>query len=120
MFHARFQTQELKMLKSLFKLFATLEKKKRVLLKQRWDCISKWKQRLLSPNHQMKKSMLQAIKRVHYQVYYYSRVDEAIKSGILLQDNGWILLSTNEGVRSLWFTGTFLISFLHFHSSRQI
>ena len=35
--------------------------------------------------------MLQAIKRVQYQVYYSSRVGETIISDILLQDNGWIV-----------------------------
>ena len=43
-----------------------------------------------------------------------TRVDE-----VLLQDNGWIIDNENEEVRPLWFTGTFLISFLHFHSSLQ-
>ena len=62
--------------------------------------------------------MLQAIKRILYQVYYWSRVDEAIITDILLQDNGWIV--GNEEVRPLWFTVTFLISFLHFHGSQQI
>ena len=44
------------------------------------------------------KSMLQAIKRVHYQVYYWSRVNETIISDILLQDNGWINNNDNEEV----------------------
>ena len=60
------------------------------------------------------KSMLQTIKRVQYQVYYSSRVGETIISDILLQDNGWIVDNENEEVRPLWFTATFLISFLHF------
>ena len=34
------------------------------------------------------KLMMQAIKRVHYQIYYSSRVAETIISDILLQDNG--------------------------------
>ena len=33
------------------------------------------------------KSMLKAIKSIHYEVYYYSTVDEAIVSDILLQGN---------------------------------
>ena len=41
------------------------------------------------------KLMLQAVKRVHYQVYYSSRVDEII-SDILLQDNGWIADKENK------------------------
>ena len=32
------------------------------------------------------KPMLQAIKSIHYEVYYCSTVDEAIVSDILLQD----------------------------------
>ena len=64
--------------------------------------------------------MLQAIKCVHYQVYYLSRVDETIISDILLQDNGRIVGNENEEVRPLWFTGTFLISFLRFYRSQQI
>ena len=34
-----------------------------------------------------KKSMLQAIKIIHYGVYYCSTVDEAIESNVLFQDN---------------------------------
>ena len=64
--------------------------------------------------------MLQSIKCVHYQVYYLPRVDETIISDILLQDNGRIVGNENEEVRPLWFTGTFLISFLHFYRSQQI
>ena len=41
------------------------------------------------------KLMLQAVKRVHYQAYYSSRVDEII-SDILLQDNGWIVDKENK------------------------
>ena len=63
------------------------------------------------------KSMLQVIKCIHYQVYYWLRVDEAIITDILLQDNGWIVDNEDEEVRPLWFTGTF--SFLHFHGSQQ-
>ena len=33
------------------------------------------------------KSMLQAIKSIHYEVYYRSTIDETIVSDILLQDN---------------------------------
>ena len=64
--------------------------------------------------------MLQAIKRVQYQVYYSSRVGETIISDILLQDNGWIVDNENEEVRPLWFTATFLIPFLHFWRSLKI
>ena len=64
--------------------------------------------------------MLQAIKRVQYQVYYSSRVGETIISDILLQDNGWIVDNGNEEVRPFWFTATFLISFLHFWRSLKI
>ena len=64
-------------------------------------------------------SMLQAITRVHYQVFYSSWVDETIISNILLQGNGWIVDKDNEEVRPLWLTGTFLILFLHFYSSQQ-
>ena len=66
------------------------------------------------------KSMLQAIKCIHYQAFYSSRVDEIITSDIFLQDNGWIVDKENKEVRPLLFTGTFLISFLHCHSSQQI
>ena len=66
------------------------------------------------------KLMMQAIKRVHYQIYYSSRVDETIISDILLQDNSWIVGNENEEVHPLWFTVTFLISFLDFHRSQQI
>ena len=58
--------------------------------------------------------MLQAINRVHSQVYDSSRVDETIISDILLQDNGWLVHNENEEVRPLWFTAMFFISFSHF------
>ena len=38
--------------------------------------------------------MLLVIKRIHYQVFYLSSVDETIVSDILLQGSGWI--SDNE------------------------
>ena len=41
--------------------------------------------------------MLQTIKCILYQVYDWSRVDEAIISDILLQ-NGWIVNNENEEV----------------------
>ena len=53
--------------------------------------------------------MLQAIKRIHFQVYYSSRVDKTIISDILLQDNGWIVDNENAEVGPLWFTGALLI-----------
>ena len=40
------------------------------------------------------KRMLLVIKRIHYQVFYLSSVDETIVSDILLQGSGWI--SDNE------------------------
>ena len=65
-------------------------------------------------------SMLQAIKSIHYQVYYCSAVNEAILIDILFQDNVRIVVNKNEEVRPLWFTGMFLISCFHFHSNQQI
>ena len=56
------------------------------------------------------KSKFQAIKCIHYQVYDWSRVDEAIMSDLLLENSGWIINNGNEGVHPLSFTGTFLIS----------
>ena len=53
------------------------------------------------------KPMLQAIKRIHYEIYYWSRVDEAIINNVLLQYNVWIVGNRNEEVRSLWFTVCF-------------
>ena len=66
------------------------------------------------------KSMLQAIKSIHYEIYYCSIVAEAIVSDILLQDNVWIVDNKNEEVRPLWFAGMFLISCFYFHSDQQI
>ena len=54
--------------------------------------------------------MLQAIKCILYQVYDWSRVDEAIISYILLQDSGWIVNNDNKDFHPLWLTGTLLIS----------
>ena len=45
------------------------------------------------------KSILQAIKLIHCEVYYWSKVDEAIISDILLQDNVWIVNNENKEVR---------------------
>ena len=66
------------------------------------------------------KSMLQAIKSIHYEVCYSSTVDAAIVSGILLQVNVRIVDNKNEEVCPLCFTGMFLISCFHFHSNQQI
>ena len=66
------------------------------------------------------KSMLQAIKSIHYEVYCCSTVDEAIVSDILLQDNVWIVENKNEKVCPLRFAGMFLISYFHSHSNQQI
>ena len=46
-----------------------------------------------------KKWMLQAIKRVYYQVFYSSRVDKTIIRDILLQGNDWIVGNENKEVR---------------------
>ena len=62
--------------------------------------------------------ILQAIKRIFYQVYYWSRVDEAIISDIILQDNGCIVENENDEARPLWLTVMLLISFLHLHSGQ--
>ena len=62
--------------------------------------------------------ILQAIKRIFYQVYYWSRVDEAIISDIILQDNGCIVENENDEARPLWLTAMLLISFLHLHSGQ--
>ena len=60
------------------------------------------------------KSMLQAIKCVHYQVFCSSRVDKIIISDIILQDNGWIVEKENKEVRPLrtvhWYVFNFCIS----------
>ena len=66
------------------------------------------------------RSMLQAFKRIQYQVYYWSRAYETIISDILLQDNGGIVENENDEVHHLSLTGTLLISFFHFHNSQQI
>ena len=66
------------------------------------------------------KLMLQAIKSIHYEVYYCSTVDEAIVSVLFFQDNVWIVENKNEQVCPLWFSGMFLISCFHFHSNQQI
>ena len=97
-----------------------MEKKKKSLTEARVRLYKQMRPKTTQSLPPEEKSMLQAIKRVHYQVYYSSRVDETIISDILLQDNGWIVGNENEEVRPLWFTGTFLISFLHFHRTQQI
>ena len=47
------------------------------------------------------KSMLHAIKLIHYEVYYWSKVDETMISDILLQDNVWIVNNENKEIRPL-------------------
>ena len=93
------------MLKSFFRLLATLDTKKRALLEYECDCTKT--SQSLPPDE---KSMLPAIKCILYQAYGWSRVDEAIISDILLQDSGWIVNNDNKDVHPLWLTGTFLIS----------
>ena len=44
--------------------------------------------------------MLLSIKRVHYQIFYQSKVDETIILDILLQGNSWIIDNGNKEVRS--------------------
>ena len=61
------------------------------------------------------KSMLQAIKRVHCEVYYWSRVDEAIINDTFLQDHGLIVGNQNEEVRPImvhWYFFNFMFAFL--------
>ena len=63
--------------------------------------------------------MLQAIKCILYQVYDWSRVDEAIISDILVQDSGWII--DNDITRSIvnnrssimvdWYVFNFILAF---------
>ena len=62
---------------------------------------------------------MQAIKLIHYEVYYWSRVDETIISDIVLQDNVW--LSTMRMKKFVHYDAlVFLISSLHFHKNQQI
>ena len=44
------------------------------------------------------KTILQAIKLIHYEFYYRSRVDDPIISDILWQDNVWIVSKENAEV----------------------
>ena len=41
-------------------------------------------------------SSLQASKYIYFEIYYWSRVGEAIIRGILLQGNVWIVNNENE------------------------
>ena len=74
------------MLKRLLKLFATLVKKKRVLTKTRVQLYRQMKTKpsqSLPPDEKLYAiKMLQAIKCILYEVYYWSRVDEAIINDI--------------------------------------
>ena len=74
------------MLKRLLKLFATLEKKKRVLTKTRVQLYRQMKTKpsqSLPPDEKLYAiKMLQAIKCILYEVYYWPRVDEAIINDI--------------------------------------
>ena len=85
-----------RVLKRLFKPFTTLGKKERVLLKPGCYSINKWKQKTSQSLPTEEKWMLQAIRRVYYQVFYSSRVDETIIRDILLQGNGWIVGNENK------------------------
>ena len=67
------------------------------------------------------KSILEAIKFVHHQAFYASRVDEIIISDIFCKI--MVGLSTKRIKKFVHYVSmiyTFLISFLHFHSSQQI
>ena len=58
--------------------------------------------------------MLQAIKSIHYEVYFCSAVDEAIVSDILLQDNVCIADNKNEESSSImvyWHVFNFMFPF---------
>ena len=77
-FRAKFQTPQLKMLKSLFKLFATLEKKKS-LTETRVQLKNTFKQHNIKASQSLppdEKAMFQAIERIHYEVHYRSELDE--------------------------------------------
>ena len=111
-FHAELQAPQLKMLKRLKKFFQTVYycgKEEEILTETR---VCLYKQRKTKTSQSLppeEKSMLQAIKCIHFQVYYSSRVDKTIISDILLQDNGWIVDNENAEVGPLWFTGALLI-----------
>ena len=100
------------MLKSLLKVFATLEKKKTKTWVRMYKQMKAKIPQSLPPNG---KSMLQAIKRVNYEVYYWSRVDEAIINDTFLQDHGLIVDNQNEEVRPIMvhcYVFNFMFAFL--------
>ena len=47
--------------------------------------------------------MLQAIKRIHYQSYYWLQSDVALIPEIDLSENGWMIVNGN--VQSVWVVG---------------
>ena len=53
------------------------------------------------------KSIEQAIKRIHYQLYSWMQVDKNIVTELLLEENGWIVNAEDNSVTPLWFKGMF-------------
>ena len=47
--------------------------------------------------------MLQAMKRIHYQLYYWLQSDIALIQEIDLSENGWMIVNGN--VQSVWVVG---------------
>ena len=47
--------------------------------------------------------MLQAMKRIHYQLYYWLQSDIALIPEIDLSENGWMIVNGN--VQSVWVVG---------------
>ena len=50
-----------------------------------------------------KNSMLQVIKRIHYQLYYWLRSDIAVILETDLSENGWMIVDQN--FQPVWFVG---------------
>ena len=48
-------------------------------------------------------STLQAIKRIHYQLYYWLQSDIPVIPEIDLSENGWMIIEGN--VQPVWFVG---------------
>ena len=93
-----FQKHQLKMLKILIQTVCYSGKEEEGLTETRVRLYKQMETKSFQFLPPDEKSILQAIKLIHFEVYYWSRVDKAIINEVLLQDIVWIVNNENEDV----------------------